>query len=156
MTEIVLGDVEPIAVDVRDSKGLPLAGLTDIYIRIYRESDNFFLDWSDNTFKSYITITPTNNRRLLTEVNSAGAPGIYELAGGWDTSLTNLATIETVFVTALQTPGTNARLPNPAEIKIRLAVEKVIDAELSSQHGAGSWEGAAGTVNVYESEPDRR
>jgi len=156
MTEIVLNDVEPIVVDIRDKKGTPLTGKIDIYIRIYRESDGFFLDWSDNQFKALGSITPPNQNQIMTEVSATGAPGIYELTGGWDTSLTNLAAVDTTYVVALQTPGTDAKLPAGVEVRLRTAVEVRVDTELSANHGAGSWEGAASTVHVYESEPDRR
>jgi hypothetical protein len=83
------GDVEPIVVNTGRT------GQT-VTIKIFRASDNFFLDWSDNTFKvigSVVTLT-----RTLLVVDAVNAPGHYELdtaphTNGLHTSLlTNLTT----------------------------------------------------------------
>jgi len=82
-------DIEAIVVNTRRT------GQT-VTIRILRNSDKFFLDWSDNTFKTagaVVTLTQT-----LTEIDAVNAPGLYALATaphstGLDTSLlTNLTT----------------------------------------------------------------
>lgn len=82
-------DIEPIVVNTG------VTGQT-VTIRIFRTSDQFFLDWSDNTFKtvgSVVQLTET-----LSETDPVNAPGHYVLTAaphvdGLDTSLlTNLTT----------------------------------------------------------------
>ena len=150
---IKTGDTENIEVGfIRNTSGAKITGLTDLFIRVKR-SNGDFLDWSDNTFKAsgWTTIN-----RLMVETNEAS---IYELVGGFNTSLiTNANANDNYIVIPLQTPGTNAVLPDPGELKVGQWVDTIpadVDAELSTQHGAGDWQGAAGTVELYESEPDR-
>lgn len=67
----------------------PLTGLTDLEIKIRRNSDGFYFDWSNNQFKiaaSVVTLTTP-----LVEVDAVTSPGEYKLnkAGhvdGFDTS----------------------------------------------------------------------
>jgi hypothetical protein len=85
--EVENGKIEPIAV---------FTGRTGqtVEIRICRQSDGFFLDWSDDTFKAVggvVTLDET-----LTAKDATNAPGIYELATvghptGLDTSLLGLS-----------------------------------------------------------------
>lgn len=83
------GDIEPIAVAIGQT------GQT-VTIKIYRNSDKFFLDWSDNTFKTAGSlVTPSVT---LTEVDPVNASGVYALMAaphstGLNTGLlTNLTT----------------------------------------------------------------
>lgn len=120
---IRLGQVEPIIAFVVDQSGDPLTGRTDILIRIRRQSDSYYLDWSDDTFKpsgSVVTISQS-----LKEVDDVNSPGEYQLDTlthvlGWDTSkVTNIADNEVYVVTANQSPGTDAaNMPQVGEIKI--------------------------------------
>lgn len=109
------GDVEPIQTMIYQGGGSPLTGLTDIFVRVQRNSDKWFLDWSDATFKAI----PTTKDQLLSEVDATDLPGIYELAGGFDTStLTNAVVDDTYTFYVLQTPGTTAILPAPAQLQV--------------------------------------
>lgn len=114
--QIQTGTVEPITVDVTDSSGDPLVGKADIFVRLRRESDGFFLDWADDTFKG---VGWTTKDQVLGEVDATEIPGLYEVSGGWDTSaVTNLVVDDVYVVSALQTPGTDAKLPAPGELKV--------------------------------------
>jgi len=50
--QIQSGAKEPIVVMVVDNNGDPIAGLIDIKLKVRRNSDGFYLDWSDNIFKA--------------------------------------------------------------------------------------------------------
>jgi hypothetical protein len=120
---IQTGDTEPLQVYVVDDSALPLTGLTDLFVRIRRESDGAFFDWDDSTFKAAAW---TEQDRVLVELDATYAPGLYEVSGGFDTSvITNLVADDTYQVIPLQTPGTNARLPAPGEIKVGQWVDNV-------------------------------
>lgn len=111
MTTIRTDKIEPIRVYAVDGNSAPLTGLTDLYVRIERESDGYFFDWNDSTFKA---AGWTTLNKLLSEVDSTNLAGLYEVSGGFDTSaITNPTTDERFTVYALQTPGTTARLPAP-------------------------------------------
>lgn len=113
---IQTGDTEPIYVEFRDITGAQLTGATDLFVRLFRDSDGQFFDWADLTFKAsgHTTID-----RGLTEVNATNAPGLYQVTGGFDTStITNITADDTYLVVPLQTPGTNAVLPEPSELKV--------------------------------------
>jgi hypothetical protein len=62
--------------------GTPLTALANVLLKIRRESDGFYFDFSDNTFKAAAHV---DIDRTMTAVSVANAPGIYETA--WDTSL---------------------------------------------------------------------
>jgi hypothetical protein len=120
---IRLGQVEPITAFVVDNNGDPLPGKSDIFIKIRRYSDSFYLDWSDNTFKVSGSVTAINQQ--LVPVDNANSPGEYHLNTvthvlGWDTSkVTNIFDNEVYIVTAIQTPASDAaNVPQVGEIKI--------------------------------------
>ena len=71
------------------SSGAPATGRATIRIRLYRKSDNQFLDWSDATFKAagHIAI-----EAVMSEIDATNAPGHYELAGGFNVMLRVLPT----------------------------------------------------------------
>jgi hypothetical protein len=103
------GALEPIRVPAWTKAGKPLTGATDLYIRIERVSDGYFLDWSDMTFK---TAGWTTLNKMLTEVDATNLAGIYEVSGGFDLStITNKTANDDYTVYPLQTPGSNAQLP---------------------------------------------
>lgn len=110
------GETESIKVYAVDKKGTPLTGKTDLFIRIQRSSDNWFLDWNDKLFKS--SGHGTLNQ-ILTEVDATNAPGLYEVTDGFDSGPTNLAVNDALNIIPLQTPGTDAMLPSPAELQVR-------------------------------------
>jgi hypothetical protein len=111
------GEIESIKVPAADKRGAPLTGKTDLYVRIQRSSDNWFLDWADDTFKA---AGHTTLNALLTEIDATNAAGLYELSGRFDSgAVTNLATIEDLNIIPVQTPGTDAILPDPVELQVR-------------------------------------
>jgi hypothetical protein len=65
-----------------NSAGAPLTALADVLLKVHRESDGFFFDFSDNTFKAagHVDID-----RTMTAVDAVNVPGVYETS--WDTSL---------------------------------------------------------------------
>jgi hypothetical protein len=91
MTTVLVqtGDKEPISAFIVDGAGSPLPGLSNIKIRIRRTSDGQYLDWQDNTFKPFGSVGTL--LETMTEVSSAGSPGVYSLdtlthIGGFSTS----------------------------------------------------------------------
>ena len=126
MSTIRTGTTEPIRVYAVDGNSAPLTGLTDLYVRIERASDGFLFDWNDLTFKGSGW---TTLNQLLTEADATNLPGVYDVTGGFDTStVTNLATDDRYTVYALQTPGTNARLPVPVSFDVGLWADEINDA----------------------------
>lgn len=123
MTTIATSKIEPIRVYVVDGNSAPLTGLTDLYVRIERESDGFFYDWNDWTFKSggWTTLN-----KLLSEIDATNLAGLYEVTGGFDTDIiTNPTSNERYTVYPLQTPGTTARLPSPVSFDQGFWVDEV-------------------------------
>jgi hypothetical protein len=134
---IQTGDKEPIEVLVRDSLGAPLLSKTDILVQIRRTSDNFFFDWSDDTFKTEPSVV--TRTIALTEVDMFVSPGEYKLTtgthtNGFDTSaITNAVAIGDVYqATVLQSPGTDAgNLPLIGQIRVG-GFADLIDASIAS------------------------
>ena len=123
------GDTEPIQVFTVDDSAAPLTGLTDLFVKIRRNSDGQYLDWFDQTFK---VVGWTTLNQVLSEVDATNSPGVYEVTGGLDTSaLTNSSPDDVYIVVPLQTPGTNARLPGPGEIKVGQWVDEITTMQQS-------------------------
>jgi len=76
-TRIQNGQTEQIEVLALDSSGNPLAGLSDVYLRIRRISDGWFLDFADNTFKASGHVQP---EVTMAEVDGTNDPGKYYYA----------------------------------------------------------------------------
>lgn len=122
-TRIQTGESEPIQLFIIDRVGNPLLGLTDIYVRLRRDSDGKYLDWADYTFKSAAW---TTLNQITTEVDSVNAKGIYEVTGEVDTGLfTNPIADDAYMVIPLQTPGTNAVLPSPEKFLVGDYVDNI-------------------------------
>lgn len=118
------GDTEPIQAEVRNQSGEPLTGLTDIFVRVRRDSDGQFFDWSDSTFKAagHVAIA-----QLLSEVDATNAPGLYEVTGGFDTStVVNVVLNDRYVVFPFQTPGTDALLPSPGAFRVGQWVQDIV------------------------------
>lgn len=145
-TRIKTGATEPIRVLAVDKKGAPLTLLTDLFVRLERESDGLFLDWADLTFKSSLW---TTKEKPIVEVDATNLPGVYEVVGRLDFSaLTNKVPNDDYTVFPLQTPGTNAFLSPPGAIQEGDWVDESLAA---NQFADGSvWMnrtlGAAGTL----------
>jgi hypothetical protein len=122
------GSIETIRALVLDSSGQPLTGLTNIKIKIRRESDGLDYDWSDNTFKA----GPSQRLQALKKVSDVYWPGEYILDSvdhpkGWDTSkISNPSPDDVYSVTAVQDgAGSAANLPQVGEIKIGRWVDTI-------------------------------
>ena len=94
--------VEPIYTRVLDFRGNGLTGLNTIQVSIVRNTDNFYLDWSDNTFKTLFAVGQKYEQ--MSEVNAVGSPGLYNLdsvdhPNGLNlTQITNLDTVSELFI----------------------------------------------------------
>jgi hypothetical protein len=110
---VTTGTIEPIQVYATDLAGDPLVGASDLFVRARRASDGAFLDWADLAFKS---AGWTQLDRPLVEDDPTYAPGLYSVAGGLDTA--TLGDDLDLVVIPLQTPGVDAVLPSPTELKI--------------------------------------
>lgn len=139
-TRIKTGAVEPIRVQDRRQQ----TGLADLFVRLQRESDGFFLDWADLTFKSSLW---TTKEKILTQVDATNLPGLYEVVGRLDFSaITNKVANDDYTIFPLQTPGTNARLPGARAIQEGDWVDDIgyknaavfVDSVLGSSTGIGT------------------
>lgn len=129
-TRIQTGATEPIEVYAVSAAGVPLTGLTDLYVRIRRASDGFFLDWTGMTFKNSGWTTLS---QVLTQLSATNAPGLYGVTGGLNTgSITNPTANDTYTVYPLQTPGVNARLGAPSQIEVGAWADR-LDANVSTR-----------------------
>lgn len=118
------GGKEPIEVLALDSFRQPITGLSNLKIRVRRLSDDYLLDWDDQTFK-----TPGSVVQVLlplVEVHATGSPGYYHLntpphTRGLDTAqIVNPTDDDTYIVTALQdgAPQNAANMPMNGEVKV--------------------------------------
>ena len=124
--------IEPIQIPATDNTGAPLTGKTDLFVRVRRESDGEYLDFADGFFKA---AGWTTRDAVLAESDATLAPGLYERVGGLDTR-TNPAefTDEDLTIISLQTPGTDAVLPGPFEVKVGQFVD---NTNLHAQYNDG-------------------
>lgn len=138
-TRIPTGATEPIVTYAVTTRGIPITGLTDIYLKVQRLSDYWFLDWSDWTFKAagHVSID-----HIMAEADSLRLPGVYRLAGNFPTaSLTNALPSDSYLFRVFQSPGTNAHLPGPAQLDVggwANIEDTVWDAPLASHLDVGS------------------
>lgn len=123
LVRIQTGSVEPIEALLVDDTGAPATGLTDVQVRIRRQSDSFFFDWSDDTFHTGQLVTTLS--QTLIEIDATRDPGRYHLASGnhalgWDTTaIVNPVANDAYFVTVDQATGTEAQnVPQIGEIKV--------------------------------------
>lgn len=114
---------EPIRVFVLDQSRQPLTGKTSIKIRIQRQSDLKYYDWSDETFKLGASVVQL--LQALVQVSITDSPGEYYLntvshVNGFNTSLiTNAIESDIYFVTAIQDGESDAsNLPKQGEIRV--------------------------------------
>jgi hypothetical protein len=123
LSSIQEGQKEPVRVVVLDSSGQFLTGKTDIKIRIQRNSDLKYFDWSDDTFKAGSSVTQA--LQALQEMSATYNPGVYHLntvshVDGFDTSvITNPVEGDIYFITAVQDGGSDAsNLPQTGEVRV--------------------------------------
>jgi hypothetical protein len=129
------GKKEPIAVLILNQSGQELTGKTDIKIKIRRISDGFYLDWSDNTFKSAVSVVIL--LQVLQEISALYSPGEYQLnkpghINGFDTlTITNPNSDDTYYVTGIQDGGVDAsNVPMVGELKVGDYVDDIVEDRL--------------------------
>ena len=142
---IQTGVVEPIQVYAVDILGNALTGLSDLFIRVRRDSDGFYFDWSDDTFKSVGFVTLN---QILTEQDAVNAAGLYDIAGGWDTSLITNPDVDYLYtVIPIQTPGTNAILPAPSNLQVGQFIDR-LDAGDDRTHISATYDDVGLIVSI--------
>lgn len=111
--EIHAGDKVPIEATVQNAALAPLTGKTDILVSVRKIPGDYFLDWSDMTFKASGW---TTRLAQMTEVDSTLSPGDYRK----DFDTADLDPVNATFaVTIEQSPGTDAaNLPQKAHIRM--------------------------------------
>ncbi len=115
-SHVNVNGIEPIQAFFVDSSGDGLPGKSDLFVRVFRDSDKQFFDWSDLTFKAS---GHTTLDQPLAEIDATNAPGLYEVVGGFDTStIVSPVAGDTYTFQTLQTPGTDAVLPAPGMLKV--------------------------------------
>jgi len=68
------GGSEPIyTAALMDASRTLLTGLSNVYVRVRRESDGYYLDFGDMTFKA----SPGSIQTAMSEVSAANMPGVY-------------------------------------------------------------------------------
>ena len=119
------GDTEGLYYKVLDQDGQPFTGLTGLKVRVSRASDDYILDWNDDTFKASGWTTIDNT---LAEVDSTNLPGLYKVTGGLDTSaITNMASEDTILVSVFEDPNTNSLICGILEFKVGNWADQIDD-----------------------------
>lgn len=68
------GGSEPLySAGLMDAAGTLLTGLSDVYLRIRRDSDGYYYDFADDTFKA----SPGSIQVAMTEVDATNLAGVY-------------------------------------------------------------------------------
>lgn len=124
MRHIRTGDKEPIEIVATNALGQRLIGLTNIKLQVRRTSDNYYLDWTDNTFRAL----PAQLLQDLDEIDENDSPGEYQLHAplighsyGFDTSvLTNAIDEDTYRMLAIQSgsPQNASNVPQLGHLKV--------------------------------------
>lgn len=113
---IKTGITETIIATAVDASGNPVTGKTDIKVKVWRLSDNKFLDWDDCTFKTLGSITQL--LQVLTEVSALGSPGEYryDFVTG---DITNAVVDDTYEAVVIQDGGSDiANFPQYGELRV--------------------------------------
>lgn len=74
---IQTGDTEPVEIQLFDTLGLALLSKTNIKVQVRRQQDDYYLDWSDNYFKTAPSVTQMYTS--LEEISPSLNPGLYRL-----------------------------------------------------------------------------
>jgi hypothetical protein len=133
---IQTGGKEPIEVLAVDALQDRLTGLVNLAVSVRRVSDDWVLDWNDDTFRA----APTRQWELLTEIDATLSPGEYRLDNashdkGLDTSAFTNAVADDVYriiVVQQGTPQNAANFPQHGEIKVGDWLD-FIDEAISAQ-----------------------
>jgi hypothetical protein len=117
------GNIEPIVVVAVDLDNKPVVGKTDIVIRMRRQTDGKYFDWSDNTFKDGASVGLL--LQPLVEVSPVYSKGEYQLSTvdhvrGLDTSkIVNPNNDDIYFVFSFQNGGEDvANMPQFCELRV--------------------------------------
>jgi len=124
-SEIEVGATEPVVIDT-DRTG------QTVTIKIYRHSDNLWLDWDDNTFKAVGSVTTLN--QPLSEIDATNAPGLYRLDStshpdGLDTSLLGLDPSQDDSLVVIATATSPKRTIPSGEIRLRALVDALVERD---------------------------
>lgn len=122
---VLAGDTERIQTPaLKDGSLVAVTGSTTVVLSIQRQSDNFWYDFADDTFKSSGW---TTRQQQMTEVSASLAPGEYRY--DWDTSsITNVAADDTYLLRVDETGGTVRNVPVTGEMKMDQWVADIRDA----------------------------
>lgn len=131
------GETEPVALPpVMDNSKNLLTDLTNLKLRVRRLSDDYYLDWSDGTFKA----SPNQLLITLKEIDKTNSPGEYQLdtaphVDGFNTAaIANPLSEDTYFLTVIQdgSPQNAGNVPFHGEIATGGWID-YIDEPISSQ-----------------------
>jgi len=136
----------PVGCYVTDVVGTALTGLTDLYVRIRRHSDGYFLDWSDWIFKSG---SWTTLNKLLVEAHATYAPGVYSVSLP-ASQLVNAAADDEYQAIWLQTPGATATLPAPSPFQIGWWAQQASLSHKILRNKMAMTPGLAANMVIYE------
>lgn len=113
--KVQTGDTERITFVVVQKNGAPATGRATIRLRILRLSDSQLFDFADSTFKGS---GHTTLDAVMSEVDATNAPGVYDLAGGFNTgTITNANANDTYVLIPSQTSG-NDVLPSAGDMEV--------------------------------------
>ena len=122
--------IEPIQVYALDSYNAPVSGLTNLFLKIRRKSDDFVLDWSDNTFKTAGSVVTST--WVLTEIDGTNLPGEYKFTktgyiNGFDpAAVTNIVANDTYFFRVTQVGSATAfNMPQVGEVTLGGYVDEI-------------------------------
>jgi len=113
------GTTERIFATVSNSSGVPVTGLTDVLLEIYRKSDGKYFDFNDSAFKASGWTTQAG---VMTEMDATYSPGVYY----YDFDTTNHSSQfveETYFMTVNSATGAND--PLYGELKVGGFVDQI-------------------------------
>ena len=148
--KLLWGGDWPVEVLALDGSLSPVTGSSTILLSIRRKSDDYFLDFNDDTFKASGW---TTREVAMSEVDSTNAPGEY--AYDWDTSSVTNETADDLYVFRARDSAAAAKnLPTVGEILADGWVKDLLDnqallatsAELAAleAHGDSTWATATG------------
>ena len=127
-------DTEKVNVDIKDGSLNPLTGKTDILLSIKRESDGYWYDFDDDTFKNSGW---TTQQEAMSETDVTRFPGRYHY--DFDTSaITNPSSEDIYSMRVVQSPGTDAKnVPQEGELRVRDNEHVYSDGVYLDTTGAG-------------------
>jgi len=130
-TRVKYGTTERIFATMADSSGVPVTGLTDVLLEIYRKSDGKYFDFNSSTFKSSAW---TTRQGAMTELNSSLSPGVYYY--NFDTTNHTSQFVEECFLLTV-TSSTASNDPLYGELKVGGYVDQIGISSGVIQYGKG-------------------